>query len=124
MKVMMFVKGTEGSEAGAPPTPEAIQAMHDYNEALSAAGVLKDEVYGGLMPTRVAKRIRFAGRSLTVTDGPFTETTEVIAGFALWEVDSMEHALEWARKCPMMTECTVELRPVFAPEMFDPPPAD
>lgn len=120
MKVMMFVKATESSEAGVPPTPEALQAMHDYNEALIAAGVLKDQVYGGLMPTSYAKRIRFTGRKLAVTDGPFTETTEVIAGFALWEVDSLEHALEWARKCPMMTDCTVELRPLFSPETFDP----
>ncbi|HKE93897.1 MAG TPA: YciI family protein, partial [Povalibacter sp.] len=86
MKVMVFMKATEQTENAVPPTPEALQAMHDYNEALVAAGILKDQVLGGLLPTRFAKRVRFSGKNRTVIDGPFTETKEVVAGFALWEV--------------------------------------
>lgn len=122
MKVMVFMKATEATENAAPPTPEALQAMHDYNEALVAAGILKDQVLGGLLPTRFAKRVRFSGKRRTVTDGPFTETKEVIAGFALWEVKSMEEALEWVLKSPntMQTECDVEIRPLYSPETWDP----
>jgi hypothetical protein len=119
MKVMMFMKAPEGAENMVPPTQEAILAMHNYNEALAAAGILKDQVLGGLMPTRFAKRLHFSGKNLTVTDGPFAETKEVVAGFALWEVKSIEEALEWARKCPVTMDCEVELRPVYSPEMFD-----
>lgn len=120
MKVMILTKLAEGAGNMAPPSQEAIKAMHEYNEALIAAGILKDQVYGGLMPSSFAKRLRYSGTNLTVTDGPFTETKEVIAGFALWEVKSIEEALEWARKCPVMMDCEVDMRPVFCPEMFDP----
>lgn len=122
MKVMVFMKATEATENAVSPTPEALQAMHDYNEALVAAGILKDQVLGGLLPTRFAKRVRFSGKRRTVTDGPFTETKEVIAGFALWEVKSMEEALEWVMKSPntMQTECDVEIRPLYSPETWDP----
>lgn len=120
MKVMMLNRMSEDPAKRAAPTQEAIKAMHDYNEALIAAGILKDQVYGGLMPSSFAKRLEYRDNNLTVTDGPFTETKEVIAGFALWEVKSLEEALEWARKCPVMMDCTVELRPLFSPEMFDP----
>jgi hypothetical protein len=120
MKVMMLMKATEASENSAPPSEEAILAMHNYNEALTAAGVLKDQILGGLMPSRFGKRLQFSGSKLTVIDGPFTGTKEVVAGFALWEVESIEEALEWARKCPVTMDCEVELRPLFSPEMFDP----
>ena len=122
MKVMMFVKATEGTEAGAPPDPEALLAMHNYNEALIAAGILKDQILGGLLPTRYAKRVRILSKdkNLTVIDGPFTETKEVIAGFALWEVKSIEEALEWARKCPVTMDCEFEIRPLYSPETWDP----
>lgn len=120
MKVMMLTKMREDTANVTPPTQEAINAMHNYNEALIAAGILKDPMYGGLMPSSFGKLLQFSGNDLTVIDGPFTETKEVVAGFALWEVDSIEQALEWARKCPVMMDCTVELRPVFSPEMFDP----
>ena len=86
MKVMMLMKAIESTENIVPPSDEAILAMHNYNEALTAAGILKDQVLGGLMPTRFGKRLQFSGKSLTVIDGPFTGTKEVIAGFALWEV--------------------------------------
>jgi len=120
MKVMILTKLSEAPENMVPPSEEAILAMHNYNEALIAAGILKDQVYGGLMPSKFAKRLQYTGKNLTVTDGPFTETKEVVAGFALWEVKSFDEALEWARKCPVMMDCTVEMRPVFCPEMFDP----
>ena len=121
MKLMILTKMNEGALAsGGPPTHEAIQAMHDYNEALIAAGILKDAMYGGLMPSSLGKRLRYSGKNMTVIDGPFTETKEVVAGFALWEVKSIDEALEWARKCPVMMDCEVDLRPVFCPEMFGP----
>jgi hypothetical protein len=74
------------------------------------------------MPTRFAKRVHFSGKKRAVIDGPFTETKEVIAGFALWEVKSMEEAVEWVRKSPnpMQTECDVEIRPLYSPETWDP----
>jgi hypothetical protein len=120
MKVMILTKMSEAAENMVPPSEEAIVAMHNYNEALIAAGILKDQVYGGLMPSKFAKRLQYTGKKMTVTDGPFTETKEVVAGFALWEVKSFDEALEWARKCPVMMDCTVEMRPLFSPEMFDP----
>jgi hypothetical protein len=108
MKVMILTKLSEAPENMVPPSEEAILAMHNYNEALIAAGILKDQVYGGLMPSKFAKRLQYKGKNLTVTDGPFTETKEVVAGFALWEVKSFDEALEWARKCPVMMDCTVK----------------
>ena len=120
MKVMILMKVTEATENMVPPSEEAILAMHNYNEALIAAGILKDQIHGGLMPSRFAKRLQFSGKNLTVIDGPFTETKEVVAGFALWEVKSIEEALEWARKCPVMMDCKVEIRPVYSPETWDP----
>ena len=97
MKVMILTKLSEAPENMVPPSEEAIVAMHNYNEALIAAGILKDHVYGGLMPSKFAKRLQYTGKKMTVTDGPFTETKEVVAGFALWEVKSFDEALEWAR---------------------------
>jgi hypothetical protein len=122
MKVMVFMKATEATENAVPPTPEALQAMHEYNEALTAAGILKDQVLGGLMPTRYAKRVHFSGKRRSVLDGPFTETKEVIAGFALWDVASIEEAVEWVKKSPnpMNVECEVEIRPLYTPETWDP----
>jgi hypothetical protein len=122
MKVMVFMKAIEATENAVPPTPEALQAMHEYNEALTAAGILKDQVLGGLMPTRYAKRVHFSGKRRSVLDGPFTETKEVIAGFALWDVASIEEAVEWVKKSPnpMNVECEVEIRPLYTPETWAP----
>ena len=94
MKVMILTKLSEAPDDMVPPSQEAILAMHNYNEALIAAGILKDQVYGGLMPSKFAKRLHYTGKNLTVTDGPFTETKEVVAGFALWEVKDFDEALE------------------------------
>lgn len=122
MKVMVFVKATQDSEDGAPPDPKMLQAMHQYNEALIAAGILKDQILGGLQPTRCAKRVHFSGKNRMVIDGPFTETKEVVAGFWLWEVKSMEEAVEWVKKCPnpMPTDSEIDIRPLYAPETWDP----
>jgi PhnB protein len=117
---MIIMKANENTLNAAPPTQEAINAMHNFNEALIAAGVLKDQILGGLLPTKFAKRIRYSGKDMSVTDGPFTETKEVVAGFALWEVKSMDEALEWAKKNPVTVDCEVELRPLYSPETWDP----
>ena len=118
MKVMVFVKATEASEEGAPPDPKMMEAMGKFNEALIAAGVLKDRIMGGLKPPRFAKRVHFSGKNRTVTDGPFTETKELVAGFWLWEVESVDEAVEWVKKCPnpMVTDSDVEIRPLFSLE--------
>lgn len=116
MKVMVFMKATEGTENSVPPDVKAMEAMDKYTDALVAAGILKDNVRGGLLPTRFAKRVRFSDTNRTVIDGPFAETKEVIAGFMLWEVKSVEEAVEWVKKCPnpTPTDCDVEIRPLFS----------
>jgi hypothetical protein len=119
MKVMVFVKATQDSENSVPPDPRMINAMHVYNEALTAAGILKDPILGGLKSTRFAKRVHFSGDNRTVVDGPFAETKELVAGFWLWEVKSIEEAVEWLKKCPL-TDAVVDIRPLFSPETWDP----
>lgn len=121
MKVMVFVKATADSEEGVAPNPGMMEAMHKYNEALIAAGILQDQILGGLKPTRFAKRVHFSGRDRTVIDGPFTETKEVVAGFWLWEVKSMEEAVTWVRKCPnpMLTDSDIDIRPLYSLEEIE-----
>jgi hypothetical protein len=116
MKVMVFVKATRDSESGVPPDPKMMEAMGKYNEALIAAGILKDQILGGLKPSRFAKRVHFSGKDRMVIDGPFAETKELVAGFWLWEVKSIEEALEWVKKCPnpMPTDSDVEIRPLYS----------
>ena len=116
MKVMIFGKATKDTEAGVPPDAEAMEAMGKYTEALIAAGIIKEMVFGGLKPTRFAKRVHFSGKNSTVIDGPFAETKEVVAGFMLWEVKSIEEAVEWVKKGPMAADATVEIRPLFSLE--------
>jgi len=116
MKVMIFGKATKDTEAGTPPDPKAMEAMGKYNEALIAAGILKEQILGGLKPTRFAKRVRFSGENRTVIDGPFAETKEVIAGFSLWEVESIDEAVEWVKKGPLPTDSEVEIRPLYSLE--------
>jgi hypothetical protein len=119
MKVMILGKATKDTEAEVMPSEELIVAMHNYNEALMAAGLLKDQILGGLKPSRYAKRVHFSGKNRTVTDGPFAETKELVAGFALWEVKSIEEAVEWVKKSPL-TDADVEIRPLYGPETWDP----
>ncbi len=118
MKVMILVKATKDSEAGVMPTPELLAAMGRFNESLVKAGVLL--AAEGLKPTRYAKRVHFAGSGRTVLDGPFAETKELVAGFWLWQVRSIEEAVEWVKRCPnpMLTDSDIEIRPIFGPEDF------
>ena len=118
MRVIVFVKATEDSEASAMPTAELIEAMGKYNEELINAGIM---VGGdGLKPSSQGKRIAFDGASRTVTDGPFAETRELVAGFWIWEVKDMDEAVAWAKRCPnpMPGPSDLELRPVITMEDF------
>jgi hypothetical protein len=118
MKVMVLVKATPDSEAGVMPTPELLNAMGKFNESLVKAGILL--AGEGLRPSRAGKRVRFSGAARTVTDGPFAETKELVAGFWIWQVRSIEEAVEWVKRCPnpMLTDSDIEIRPVFALEDF------
>lgn len=118
MKAMIFVKATADSEAGVMPTPELLTAMGEFNQTLVNAGILL--AGEGLKPSRHGKRVHFSGKSRTVTDGPFSETKELVAGFWLWQVRSIEEAVEWVKRCPnpMLTDSYIEIRPVFGPEDF------
>jgi hypothetical protein len=119
MRVMVIVKATANSEAGVMPSEQLLSQMGKFNEELVKAGVM---VAGeGLHPSAKGKRIKMSGRHRTVVDGPFAETKELIAGFWIWRVRSMEEALEWARRCPdpMPGEAgELEIRPVFEAEDF------
>lgn len=119
MKVMVIVKATKDSEAGEMPSLELLEAMGRYNEELVNAGIIM-QAGEGLKPSSEGKRVTFNGNDRTVTDGPFAETKELIAGFWLWQVDSMEHAVEWVKKCPnpMKTDSEIEIRPLFEMEDF------
>lgn len=118
MKVLVIVKATPESEANAPPSREMMEAMGRYNEELVKAGIML--AAEGLKPSSAAVRMHFDGTSRTVTDGPFAETKELIAGFWLWQVRSMEEAVEWLKKCPnpMLTASDVDIRPLFEAEDF------
>lgn len=98
MKVMVIVKATKNSEAGAQPSEQLMTEMLKYNEELVKAGIML--AGDGLHPSSKGKRIQFSGSRRTVVDGPFTETKELIAGYWIWQVRSMDEAVEWARRCP------------------------
>lgn len=125
MKVMMFVMAPTHGEAPKPPTPEALAAMHAFNEELQKAGVLLD--LGGLTPTSHGVRVTYKGSKRTVIDGPFPEAKEMVAGYSLLEVKSLEEAIEWAKRSPFGVgaqdgaEAVVEIRPLFDPSVFDVP---
>jgi hypothetical protein len=113
MRVMVLVKATKDSEAGVMPSPELLEAMGKYNEALVNAGILL--AGEGLHPSSKGKRMAFDGPNRTVIDGPFAETRELVAGFWLWKVKDMAEAVEWARRCPnpMPGPSEIEIRPLF-----------
>src|SRR5271168_4117865 len=119
MRVMVIVKANEDSEAGIMPNEKAFIEMEKFNEELVKAGVLL--ACGGLQPSAKGKRVRFSGEKKTVIDGPFTETKELIAGYSLWQVRSMEEAVEWVKRCPCPDEgeAEVEIRQCFELEDFD-----
>ncbi|WP_323122236.1 YciI family protein [Burkholderia alba] len=113
MRVMVMVKATSQSEAGEMPGAELLAAMGKFNEALAKAGVLL--AGEGLRPSAAGKRVRFSGSGRTVTDGPFAEVKELVAGFWLWQVASMEEAVEWVKRCPnpMESDSDIEIRPLY-----------
>lgn len=118
MKVMVFVKATRGSEEGEMPGEELITEMMAYNEQLVKAGIMLGG--DGLKPSSAGVRVHFSGKKRTVIDGPFAETKELVAGYWLWEVGSMQEAIDWVKRCPnpMNEDSDIEIRPVFAPEDF------
>jgi len=119
MRVMVLIKANKESEAGTMPSEQLLTDMMKYNEELVKAGVML--AGEGLHPSSKAKRVKFSGSKRIVSDGPFAETKELVAGFWLWRVASMDEAIEWIKKCPNPmpdTEAEIELRPVFEAEDF------
>ena len=118
MKVMVIVKANKDSENGVMPGEKMLTEMGAFNEELVKAGIMLDGE--GLKPSSEGVRVRFSGKNRTVSDGPFTETKELVAGFWMWKVKSMDEALEWAKRCPnpMEGESELEIRPVFEVEDF------
>lgn len=120
MRCIVMVKATNDSESGVMPKTELLAAMGKFNEELVTAGVML--AAEGLQPSSKGKRVRFSGTRRTVIDGPFTETKELVAGFWLWQVRSMEEAVEWVKRCPnpFPGESEIEIRQVFEKEDFGP----
>ncbi len=116
MRFMVIVKADKNSEAGVMPSKEILAAMGKYNEQLVKAGVML--AGEGLHPTSKGKRVKFSGGKHTITDGPFTESKELIAGFWLWQVRSMEEAVEWLKRSPFDGGTEIEIRQVFEAEDF------
>ncbi|QJR81678.1 hypothetical protein CA267_013330 [Alteromonas pelagimontana] len=118
MKVMVIVKATPSSEAGTLPSPELMEAMGNFNDKLVKAGVMK--LGDGLKPSSTGFRVKFSGDKRTVVRGPFSETSELIAGYWIWEVNNIEEALEWVKQCPkpMPEDSEIEVRPHYEIEDF------
>jgi hypothetical protein len=115
---MVIVKASKESEAGEMPSEQLLREMGNFNEELVKAGIMK--AGEGLQPSSKGARVKFSGKQRTVTDGPFAETKELIAGFWLWECKSLAEAIEWVKKCPnpMKSESEIEIRQVFENEDF------
>jgi hypothetical protein len=118
MRVMVMVKATRQSEDGEMPSTELLAAMGNFNEELVKAGVML--AGEGLQPSAKGKRVLFSGKDRTVTDGPFAETKELVAGFWLWQVKSIDEAVEWVKRCPnpMREDSEIEIRPLYETEDF------
>ena len=116
MRVMVIVKASKESEAGQMPSAKLLADMGKYNEELMKAGVML--AGDGLHPSSKGKRIRFSGAERTVTDGPFAETKELIAGYWIWRVQSMDEAVSWLKKAPFDGGTELEIRPLFEAEDF------
>lgn len=112
---MVIVKASSESEAGIMPTQDLLERMTSYNEQLVEAGILRDG--DGLQPSSRGTRIHFSGEQCTVTEGPFPATKELVAGFWIWEVESMQEAIDWLKKAPFEND-TVEIRPFYETEDF------
>lgn len=118
MRVMVIVKATKESEEGILPDPKLLEDMGNFNEELVKAGIML--AGEGLHPTSKGVRVKFSGKDRIVTDGPFAETKELIAGFWLWQVKSLDEAIEWVKRCPnpMPGESEIEIRPIYEAEDF------
>ena len=116
MRVMVIVKASKESEAGVLPDTEGLTKMLKYNEELVKSGVIL--AGDGLQPTSKGKRVKFSGSKRTVTDGPFTETKELIAGYGIWQVRSIDEAVEWVKRAPFEGGTEVEIRPVYEANDF------
>ena len=118
MRVMVIVKASKESEAGEMPREELLAAMGQYNEELVKAGIML--AGEGLQPSAKGARVRFDGDGRTVVEGPFANSEELIAGYWLWQVDSLEHAIEWVKRCPnpMSGPSEIEIRPLFEMDDF------
>src|SRR2546425_3621599 len=116
MRFMVLVKANKDSEAGILPSTELLTAMGKFNEALAKAGVML--AGEGLHPSSKGKRVRFSDAGRTVIDGPFAETKELVAGFWLWQVKSMDEAVEWLKRAPFDGGAEVEIRPIFEADDF------
>jgi hypothetical protein len=118
MKVIVMVKATEDSEAGTIPSEQLLMDMGQYNLELAKAKILLSGE--GLHPSSKGARVRFSGENRTVTDGPFTQTNQLVAGFWIWQVQSMEEAIAWAKRCPnpMLGDSEIEIRPIFEADDF------
>ena len=111
MRVMVLVKANKDSEAGVMPSPKLLAEMGKFNQELIQAGVML--AGDGLHPSSKGKRVKFSGQQRTVIDGPFSETKELVGGYWMWQVRSMEEAVEWLKRAPFDRETEVEIRPVF-----------
>jgi hypothetical protein len=118
MRVMVLVKADKNSEAGVMPDEKLLTAMGNFNEELVKAGIML--AGEGLHPSSKGARVKFSGDKRTVVDGPFAETKELVAGFWLWQVKSLEEAIEWVKRCPnpMPGESEIEIRPIFEASDF------
>src|SRR3954467_12124336 len=113
MRFIVMVKATKESEAGQMPSEQLLREMGNFNEELVKAGIMLSGE--GLHPSSKGARVRFSGKNRTVIDGPFAETKELVAGFWIWQVKSMQEAIDWVKRCPnpMMSDSEIEIRPVF-----------
>jgi hypothetical protein len=111
MRVMVLGKATKDTEAGVMPTQQQWEEMEQFNEELVKAGIVL--AAEGLQPSSKGVRVHFSGKDRIVTDGPFTETKELVAGYSIWQVKSMEEAIAWVKRCPL-TDSEVEVRPIFS----------
>jgi hypothetical protein len=116
MRCLVIVKANKDSEAGVMPSQKLLEDMGKFNEELAKAGVML--AAEGLHPSSKGKRVKFSGGKATVTDGPFAETKELIAGFWLWQVRSMDEAIEWLKRSPFDGGAEIEIRPVFEADDF------
>ncbi len=118
MRVMVIVKASKQSEAGQMPSQQLLAEMGKFNQDLTAAGIMMDG--GGLQPTYKGARVRFSGPDRTVTRGPFANTSELVSGYWIWKVKSLEEAIDWVKRCPnpMPEASDIEIRPLYEIEDF------